>query len=154
MSTHHETAARGVASYADMASRVAAIVSSSGDRLLKLQSEAGGAAFADNAQALHAALNATGGPAASIAAWPGLCQANVVRVLEVSRRWMEIMSQAQAEMAKLMAERLAVSGIGMPLDLGQFTIAMVDGRDAAMAGIQEFLATAGVPVIATGAKKR
>ena len=154
MSSHHEKTVGGSPSFADTASRIAAIVSDSGDRLLKLQSEAGGAAFADNAQALKAALTVTGGPAATMTAWPGLCQANVVRVLEVSRRWMEIMSQAQTEMAKLMGERFAVSGMGMPLDLGQFTKAMIEGRDAAMAGMQEFLATAGVPAIATGARKR
>ena len=153
MSSHHEKTAGGTPSYADTASRIAAIVSNSSDRLLKLQSEAGGAAFTDNAQALHAALTVAGGPAA-MAAWPGLCQTNVVRVLEVTRRWFEIVSQAQAEMAKLMGERFAAPGMGMPLDLGQFTKAMIEGRDAAMAGMQQFLATAGVPVVAPATEKR
>ncbi len=154
MSSHHEKTVGASPGYADMASRIAAIVSDSSNRLLKLQSEAGGAAFAQNAQALQAALNVAGGPAA-MTAWPGLCQANVVRVLEVTRRWIEIVSRAQAEMAGLAGVRLPAAGVGMPLDLGQFTKAMLEGRDAAIAaGMQGFLATAGVPVIAPGAKNR
>jgi phasin family protein len=152
MSSHHETTAGGSPSYADTASRIAAIVSDSSDRLLKLQSEAGGAAFTENAQALHSALNVAGG-AAAITAWPGLCQANVVRVLEVTRRWIEIMSQTQTEIARHMGERFAASGMGMPHDLVQFTKAMIEGRDAAMGGMLQFLATAGVPIIPPGTKK-
>lgn len=125
MSSHQEKTAGGGPGYADMASRIAAIVSDSSNQLLKLQSEAGGALFVHNAQALQAALNAGGG-AATITAWPGLCQANVVRVLEVSRRWIEIVSQAQTEMAGLMGVRFPAFGVGMPLDLGQFTKAMIE----------------------------
>lgn len=152
MSTQYETAARGIADYADTASRITAIVSNASDRLIRLQAEAGGAAFAGNAQALHSALSVAGGPAA-MTAWPGFCQANVVRMLEVTRRWIEIVSQAQTDMAGLAGERFAVSGAGMPLDLGQFTKAMIEGRDAALAAMREFLATAVVPVVAPGAKK-
>lgn len=152
MSSHHEKTIGASPGYADMASRMAAIVSDSSSRLLKLQSEAGGAAFAQNAEALHAALNVSGGPAA-MSAWPGLCQANVVRVLEVSRRWIEIVSQAQAEMSALLGVRFP-AGMGMPLDLAQFTKAMIEGRDAAIGAMQGFLATSVAPANAPGAKHR
>lgn len=151
MSTHHDAIAP--AGYADTASRVATIVSNASDRLIKLQTEAGGAAFADNAQALHAALTMGGGPAV-LTAWPGLCQTNVVRVLEVTRRWIEIVTHAQTEMARLVGARFAVAGVGMPLDLGQITKDMVERRDAALAGMHGFLGTAAAPAVALGAKKR
>jgi phasin family protein len=153
MSTHHEATATAISGYAETVSRVASIVSNASDRLIKLQTEAGGAAFSDNAQALHAALTVGGGPAA-LTAWPGLCQSNVVRVLEVTRRWIEIVSQAQNDMARLMGGRFPVTSLGIPLDLGQFTKSVIEGRDAALAGMQAFLATGGVPAVATAAKKR
>lgn len=153
MSTHHAATVPVIAGYADTASRVAAIASNASDRLIRLQVEAGGAAFADNAQALHAALTIAGGPAA-LTAWPGLCQANVVRVLEISRQWIEIVSHAQTDMARLMSGRSALFGIGIPLDLGQFTESMIEGRDAALTEMRNFLATTVAPVAASGAKKR
>jgi phasin family protein len=153
MSTQYETTARGIAGCAETATRIAAVISSASDRLITLQTEAGGAAFADNAQALHAALSVAGGPAA-MTVWPGLCQANVVRVLEVTRRWLEIMSGAETDIARLTGERFAVPGLGLPLVLGQFTKAMTEIHGAALAGMQEVLATVVVPVVASGAKKR
>lgn len=144
MTTQNEIADSGRANV-DAALRIANIIVQANERLFHLQSDATTAAFAQNSKVLRAALNVTD-VGALLADWQSLYQANVAKVLEVTRGAFEIVSRTQAEVAQLVGERYAASNKGIPLNfvnLEQFTKAINEGRDAAMAGMQTILAKAG-----------
>lgn len=125
----------------DTALRIAAIMAEANERLFKLQSEAVNAAFADNSKHLKALLT-TKEPAAALADWASLYQANMRRVLDVTRTCFEIVPQTQAEMAKVVGEPFASYSKETQRYLDQFTKAMSDGRDASAAAVKDFLSKA------------
>lgn len=140
----------------DAALRMAGIIAQANERLFRLQSNAATAAFAQNSKLFGAVLNVTDA-GALLADWPRLYQANVAKVLEVTRSAFEIVSKTQAEVAQLMGETYAASNKGIPLsllNLDQFTKAINEGRDAAMAGMQSILAKAGEHVGGEAAKRQ
>jgi phasin family protein len=140
----------------DAALRMAGIIAQANERLFHLQSNAATAAFAQNSKLFGAVLNVTDA-GALLADWPRLFQANVAKVLEVTRSAFEIVSKTQAEVARLMGETYAASNMGVPvnlLNLDQFTKAINEGRDAAMAGMQSILAKAGEHVGGEAAKRQ
>lgn len=136
------------------ASRVATILKEGTERFLKLQTKALNAAFAENSKSLNAVLNKTA-PAAVLAEWPGLYQANARRISEVTRGCFEIVSQTQAEIAPLMTEYFNAYTEGARQNLTQFTKAVNEGREAASAAVKDSLAKTGVGVSGNqGAKKQ
>ena len=155
MSTRNEIADRSRTNI-DAALRMAGIIAQANERLFHLQSSAATAAFAQNSKLFGAVLNVTDA-GALLADWPRLYQANVAKVLEVTRSAFEIVSKTQAEVAQLMGETYAASNMGLPvnlLNLDQFTKAINEGRDAAMAGMQSILAKTGEHVGGEAAKRQ
>jgi phasin family protein len=155
MSTQNEIADSSRANV-DAALRIANIIAQANERLFHLQSNAVTAAFAQNAKVLGAVLNVTAA-GALLAEWPNLYQANVSKLLEITRGAFEIVSETQAEVAQLMGERYAASSKGIPLNvlnLDQFAKAINEGRDAAMAGMQNIFAKAGGHVGGEAAKRQ
>jgi phasin family protein len=133
------TAARQA--YVETALRIATIMAEANERLFRLQSEAANAALADNSKHLKALLT-TKEPAAALAEWAALYQANMRRVMDVTRTCFEIVPQTQAEMAKVVGEPFGSYNKETQQYLDQFTKAMSDGRDAAAAAVKDFLAKA------------
>src|SRR4051812_6984002 len=83
----------------DTALRIAAIMAQASARLFKLQSEAANAAFAENSEhltTLLSTLSATDS-AALLAEWTRLYQANVGRLLDISRRCFDMVPETQNE---------------------------------------------------------
>lgn len=153
MSTHKAVTDSSQAN-TDAALRIAKIIAEANERLFQLQSNAAAAALAQNTKVLSAALNVTDA-GALLTNWPNLYQANVQALLENTRSAFEIVSKTQAEVAQLMGERFAASSSGIPLNLlnlEQFTKAINQGRDAAMAGMQSILAKTGAHVGGEAAK--
>src|SRR5260370_38805223 len=93
----------------ETALRIATVIAEGNERLFKVQSEAANAAFAENSKHLKALLNPlnTKDSGALLATWSNLYQANIRRVLDVTRSCFEIVPQTQAEPAKRLAEPLA-----------------------------------------------
>lgn len=137
MSSHTDQ----IALSTDTAFRFVTIITDANKRLVQLQTDAMTLAFAETSKNLKGLMN-PGDSAALLAEWPRFYQANVQRIMEVTRNWVGIMSQTQAEMAQLMAT-LAPGSKGMQQYLDQFTKAMNDGRDAALAGVKDVLTKAG-----------
>ncbi|MGZ8268284.1 MAG: hypothetical protein ACXW20_11780, partial [Burkholderiales bacterium] len=77
--------------------------------------------------------------AALLAEWTGLYQANMRRVLDVTRSCFEIVPQTQTEIAKLVGDPFASANRETQQYLDQFTKAMSDGRDAAVGAAKNFL---------------
>jgi len=125
----------------ETALRIATIMAEANERLFKLQSEAANAAFAENAKHLKALLNVRDYDAL-VAEWAGRYQANVRRILELTRTCFDIVPKAQAEMAKLVGERFAPYNKETQQYLDEFTTAITDGRDAAAAAVKDFLGKA------------
>jgi phasin family protein len=125
----------------ERALRIATIMAEANERLYKLQSEAANAAFTENAKHLKALLNIRDS-SALIVEWAGRYQANMRRILEVTRACFEIVPHAQAEMAKLVGEPFAPYNEETQDYLDQFTTAVTEGRDAAAAVVNEVLAKA------------
>ncbi|MGZ5121021.1 MAG: phasin family protein [Burkholderiales bacterium] len=123
---------------------IATIMAEASQRLFKLQTEAANAAFAENSKHLTALLKTlnTKDSGALLAEWTSLYQANMRRVLDVTRSCFEIVPQTQAEIAKLVGDPLASANKQTQQYLDQFTKAISDGRDAATAGMKDFLANA------------
>jgi phasin family protein len=121
---------------------VATIMAEASQRLFRLQTEAANAAFAENSKHLTALLKTlnTKDSGALLAEWTSLYQANMRRVLDVTRSCFEIVPQTQAEIAKLVGDPLAAANKQTQHYLDQFTKAISDGRDAAAAGVKDFLA--------------
>ena len=124
--------------------RIASVMAEANERLFRLQSEAAGAAFAENTKHLKALLNTlnTKDSGALLAEWSNLYQANMRRILDVTRSCFEIVPQTQAEIANLVGEPFASANEQTQQYLEQLTKAIGDGRDAAAATAKEFLAKA------------
>jgi phasin family protein len=128
----------------ETALRIATVMAEANERLFKLQSEAANAAFVENSRHLKALLNTlnTKDSGALLAEWTNLYQANMRRVLDVTRSCFEIVPQTQAEIAKLVGEPFASANKATQQHLDQFTKAISDGHDAAAASVRGFLAQA------------
>jgi phasin family protein len=94
----HETAA-GSNVNLETALKIATIMAEANERLFKLQSDAGNAAFSENAKQLRALLN-TKDSSSLLTEWSGRYQANVRRILEVTRTCFEIVPHTQTEMRR------------------------------------------------------
>ena len=123
---------------------IATIMAEASQRLFKVQSEAANAAFAENSKHLAALLNTlnTKDSGALVAEWTSLYQANMRRVLDVTRSCFEIVPQTQAEIAKLVGDPLASANKKTQQYLDQFRIAISDGCDAAAASGKDLVANA------------
>ena len=128
----------------ETALRIATVMAEANERLFKVQSEAANAVFAENSKHLKALLNTlnTKDSGALLTEWSNLYQANMRKVLDVTRRCFEIVPQTQAEIAKLVGEPFASANKETQQYLDQFTKAISDGRDAAAASVKDFLAKA------------
>ena len=124
--------------------RIASVMAEANERLFRLQSEAANAAFTENTKHLKALLNTmnTKDSGVLLAEWTNLYQANMRRILEVTRSCFEIVPQTQSEIANLVGEPFASANKQTQQYLEQFTKAIGDGRDAATATAKEFLANA------------
>jgi phasin family protein len=125
----------------EMALRIATIMAEANEHLFKLQSEAANAVFTENAKHLKALLNIRDSDAL-IAEWAGRYQANVRRILELTRSSFEIVPKTQAEMAKLVGEPFAPYSKETQRYIDEFTTAITDGRDAAASAVKDVLAKA------------
>jgi phasin family protein len=123
----------------DKVLRMAIVMAEANERLFKLQSDAANAAFAENAKYLKSLLT-TKDSGALLADWATLYQANVRRVLEVSRIGFEIVPQTQAKMADLMGEPFSKYTKETQQYLEQYVKAIADGRDSAATAVKRFLA--------------
>lgn len=125
----------------ETALRIATIMAEANERLFKLQSEAANAAFAENAKQLKALLSVKDSGTV-VTEWAGRYQANMRRILEVTRTCFEIVPQTQAEMIKLVGEPFAPYNKETQQYLDQFATAITDGRDAAAVAVKNVLAKA------------
>ena len=119
--------------------RMAVIMAEANERLFKLQSDAANAAFAENAKHLKSLL-ATKDSGSLLTEWAGLYQANMRRVLDVSRIGFEIVPETQAKMAAVMGEPFNTYTKETQKYLDQYVKAIADGRDTAAAKVKQFLA--------------
>ena len=128
----------------ETALRIATVMAEANERLFKVQSEAANAVFAENSKHLKALLNTlnTKDSGALLTEWSNLYQANMRKVLDVTRRCFEIVPQTQAEIVNLVGEPFASANKETQQYLDQFTKAINDGRDAAAASVRDFLAKA------------
>lgn len=161
MSSHNQhssmqTTGDGRQANFETALRIATVMAEANERLFKIQSEAANVAFSENSKHLKALLNTmnTKDSGALLAEWTNLYQANMRRVLDVTRSCFEIMPQTQAEIAKLVGEPFATANKETQKYLDQFTKAISDGRDAAAASVKEFLAKAIASANATQPAKK
>ena len=113
--------------------RMAAIMAQASARLFKLQSEAANAAFEENSRHLTTLLSTLDAPdsAALLAEWSRLYQANVGRLLDVTRRCFDIVPRTPNELAKLISDPFASANKQTQLYLEQFTKAIDVSRRAA-----------------------
>lgn len=123
------------------AQQIASVMTEANQRLLKIQSEAANAAFAENSARLKMLLN-TRDSAAALSEWASICQTNMRQVFDVTDGWFEIVPQARAAIAQLVGEPFASANQETQKYLDQFTKAMIDGREAAAASAKHFLAKA------------
>jgi phasin family protein len=123
----------------DKALRMAVVMAEANERLFKLQSDAANAAFAENAKYLKSMLT-TKDSSSLLAEWAALYQANVRRVLDVSRIGFEIVPETQAKMAGLMGEPFNKYTKETQQYMEQYVKAIADGRDTAAAAVKQFLA--------------
>ena len=119
--------------------RMAVVMAEANVRLFKLQSDAANAAFAENAEHLKSLL-ATKDSGSLLTEWAGLYQANMRRVLDVSRIGFEIVPETQAKMAAVMGEPFNTYTKETQKYLDQYVKAIADGRDTAAAKVKQFLA--------------
>ena len=124
--------------------RIASVMAEANERLFRLQSEAANTAFSENTKHLKALLNTlnTKDSSALLAEWANLYQANMRRILDVTRSCFEIVPQTQSEIANLVGEPFASANKQTQQYLEQFTKAIGDGRNAATATAKAFLANA------------
>ena len=149
MSNHNQTVptqitAGGQQAHVETAQRIAAIMAEASERLFKIQSEAANAAFAESSKHLATLLNTlnTRDTGALLAAWTSFYQANLRRVLDVTRSCFEILPQTQAEISKVLGDPFASANKQTQQYLDQFTKAISDCREAAAASVNGLLATA------------
>ncbi len=144
MSTHtqHVTNSNTVAGRdvnVDKALRMAVVMAEANARLFKLQSDAANAAFSENSKHLKSLLTSKDS-SSLLADWAGLYQANMRRILDVSRIGFEIVPETQAKMADLMGEPFSTYTKETQQYLEQYVKAIADGRDTAAAAVKQFLA--------------
>ena len=119
--------------------RMAIVLAEANERLFKLQSDAANAAFAENARHLKSLLT-TKDSGSLLTEWAGLYQANMRRVLDVSRVGFEIVPETRAKMAAVMGEPFNTYTKETQKYLDQYVKAIADGRDTAAAKVKQFLA--------------
>jgi phasin family protein len=119
--------------------QMAVILAEANERLFKLQSDAANAAFSENAKHLKSLL-ATKDSGSLLTEWASLYQANMRRVLEVSRVGFEIVPETQAKMAAVMGEPFNTYTKETQKYLDQYVKAIAEGRDTAAAKVKQFLA--------------
>jgi hypothetical protein len=90
-------------------------------------------------KALVHALNTTD-PGALLSEWTHLFQANMRRILDVTRRCFEMVPQTQAEIARLAGEPFASADKDTQQCLAPYAKAISDNSDAAAATVKDFLA--------------
>ena len=136
--------------------RIASVMAEANERLFRVQSEAANAAFTENTKHLKALLNTLNTKDSSVllAEWTNLYQANIRRILEVTRSCFEIVPQTQAEIANLVGEPFASANKQTQQYVEQFTKAIGDGRNAATATAKAFLANAVASASASQAAKK
>ncbi len=142
MSNHTKQNANTVADRdvnVDKTLRMALVMAEANERLFKLQSDAANAAFAENAKQLKSLLT-TKDSGSLLAEWASLYQANMRRILDVSRIGFEIVPETQAKMADLMGEPFSTYAKETQKYLEQYVKAIADGRDTAAAAVKQFLA--------------
>jgi phasin family protein len=142
MSTHIQHVPTTIATRdvnVDKALRMAVVMAEANERLFKLQSDAANAAFAEHANYLKSLLT-TKDSSTLVAESAALYQANVRRVLEVSRIGFETVPQTQAKMADLMGEPFSKYTKETQQYLEQYVKAIADGRDSAATAVKQFLA--------------
>jgi len=144
MSTHTQhlpnaNAASGRDASVEKTLQMAIIMAEANVRLFKLQSDAANAAFAENAKHLKSLL-ATKDSGSLLTEWASLYQANMRRVLEVSRVGFEIVPETQAKMAAVMGEPFNTYTKETQKYLDQYVKAIADGRDMAAAQVKQFVA--------------
>jgi len=124
--------------------RIASVMANANERLFKVQSEAANAAFTENTKHLKALLDTRNTKDSSVLLeeWTNLYQANMRRILDVTRSCFEIVPQTQAEIANLVGEPFASANKQTQQYLDQFTKAIDDGHNAATATVKSFLAQA------------
>jgi phasin family protein len=144
MSTHTQqipnpnTIAGGDANF-DKLMRMAVIMAEANERLFKLQSDAANAAFSENAKHLKSLLM-TKDYGSLLTEWAGLYQANMLRVLDVSRIAFEIAPETQAKMAAVMGEPFNTYTKETQQYLDRYVKVIADGRDTAATKVKQFLA--------------
>jgi hypothetical protein len=128
----------------ETALRIATVMAEATERLFMVQSEAASAAFAENSKHFKALLNTlnTKDSGALLTEWTNLYQANMRRILDVTRKCFEIVPQSDAEIARMVGEPFASTNKDTQKYLDQFTKAINEGRDAAAASVKDFLAKA------------
>jgi phasin family protein len=119
--------------------RMAIVMADANERLFKLQSDAANAAFAENAKHLKSLL-ATKDSATLLTEWADLYQANMRRILDVSRVGFEIVPETQAKMAAVMGEPFNTYTKETQKSLDQYVKAIAEGRDTAASKVKQFLA--------------
>ncbi len=119
--------------------RMAIVMAEANERLFKLQSDAANAAFAENSRHLKSLL-ATKDSSSLLTEWADLYQANMRRVLDVSRIGFEIVPETQAKMAAVMGEPFNTYTRETQKYLDQYVKTIADGRDTAAAKVKQFLA--------------
>ena len=134
----------GQQAHVEAALRIAAIMAEASKRLFKVQSEAANAAFAESSNRLTTLLKTlnTQDSGALLTEWTSLYQANMRRLLDVTRSCFEIVPQTQAEISKVLGDPFASANKQTQQYLDQFTKAINDGREAAAASVKDLLATA------------
>ena len=132
--------------------RIASVIAEANQRALRVQSEAARAAFTENTRHLKALLDTrnTKDSGVLLAEWTGLYQANMRRILEVTRTCFEIVPQTQAQIANLVGEPFASANKQTQQYVDQFAKAIGESRDAARATANELLAK----VIASASENR
>lgn len=126
----------------ETALRIATVMADTNARLFKLQSDAANAAFAENSRHLKALLHAlnTKDPGALLSEWAGLIQANMRRILDITRRCFEMVPQTQAEFANLAGESVVSTNRTTQQYVDQSATAISGNGDAAAATVAGFLA--------------
>jgi hypothetical protein len=124
----------------DTAARIAAIMTEANERLFQLQTDAAYAAFAENSKHIQSLLDSaargrtlidTKESAAALAQWPTLYQENAKRMVQVTRSWFDIVSQTQAEMARLLGEPFVRGSSDTQQYFEHFTKAITDWHETA-----------------------
>ncbi len=141
----------GSAVVGDTAARIAAIMTEANQRLFQLQTDAAHAAFAENSKNIQTLLENSTRPgalfdtkdsAAVLAQWPTLYQENAKRMVQVTRNWFDVVSQTQAEMAKLLGEPFVGSNAGAEQYFDRFTKAITEWHETAARQVKSALGMA------------